>query len=396
MNSSNYLRVTLTGPCSPMDVAELLNLEYRNLAKNLVGYRGVPVSLLAKALVSEGHSVTVVTTTPDIHSDCVIFHGENFNLVMVPRRHRARSRALDFFRAERHALAREIARSRPDIVHAHWTYEFALAALKTGLPTLVTAHDAPVTIVKHLRDSYRLLRFLMALRLRLTSKFMTAVSPYLVDRWRKEMFWRGRMKVIPNITPYPTKSCLEISSSPKPNVISIGGADRRKNIENLVLAWPLVKEKNPAARLWLIGDGLDCESPLAQYYTKYEEFDGITWFGYTERDQLLELLKSSDILVHPSLEEAQPMVLLEGMSQGLPIVGGIQSGGVPYTIGDAGLLVDVTKPGEIAQAINSLLADPELRHQLGQLGIQRVSTEFSAKEVSRKYLEEYHYVIANW
>jgi hypothetical protein len=40
----------------------------------------------------------------------------------------------------REALQRE----QPDILSAHWTYEFAAAAIATGIPHVVTAHDAPL------------------------------------------------------------------------------------------------------------------------------------------------------------------------------------------------------------------------------------------------------------
>ena len=48
--------------------------------------------------------------------------------------------------AETVALIRDF---KPDVVHGHWTYEFALGAMDTGLPCGVTAHDSPYTIVKY-------------------------------------------------------------------------------------------------------------------------------------------------------------------------------------------------------------------------------------------------------
>ena len=50
----------------------------------------------------------------------------------------------------------------PDIVHAHWTYEFALGAIESRVPTVVTAHDAPLSILRLNPTPYRLARTVMA------------------------------------------------------------------------------------------------------------------------------------------------------------------------------------------------------------------------------------------
>jgi hypothetical protein len=56
-------------------------------------------------------------------------------------------RAWDLFAQERAGLERAMREDPCDVVHAHWTYEFALAALASGQPTLVTARDWAPTIL---------------------------------------------------------------------------------------------------------------------------------------------------------------------------------------------------------------------------------------------------------
>ena len=185
--------VLLCGPAEPAQVFDCADQH-----ELLPGLGGVPVNLLARALASRGWQVTVVSTSPDVAEPWR--HREaNVEIVLVPERVRARERALDFFKIERRALTDEIRRQRPDLVHAHWTYEFALAALTSGLPTLVTAHDAPLTILRHLRDPYRVARLAMALWVRAKRPPLTAVSPYLAEQWRREMGWRRDIAIIPNI-----------------------------------------------------------------------------------------------------------------------------------------------------------------------------------------------------
>ena len=185
--------------CGPAEPAQIFNCVDQHVL--LPGLGGVPVNLLARALASRGWQVTVVSTSPHV-AESWRHREADTEVVLVPMRIRARERALDLFKVERRALTDEIRRQRPDIVHAHWTYEFARAALASGLPTLVTAHDAPLTILRHLRDPYRMARLAMALRVRAKHPPLTAVSPYLAERWRREMGWHSEIAVIPNITPF--------------------------------------------------------------------------------------------------------------------------------------------------------------------------------------------------
>jgi len=70
--------------------------------------------------------------------------------LVSPMRPRPRHRALDLFAAERAGVRQAMEEDPCDLIHAQWTYEFALAALATGQPTLVTAHDAPWRVLRHM------------------------------------------------------------------------------------------------------------------------------------------------------------------------------------------------------------------------------------------------------
>jgi glycosyltransferase involved in cell wall biosynthesis len=77
-----------------------------------------------------------------------------------------------------------------------------------------------------------------------------------------------------------------------------------------------------------------------------------------------------DVLVHPALEEAQPMAIIEAMARRIPVIGGKTSGGVPWTldVGRAGILVDVRSPDQVATAMQRLITDPVLRQDLAERG----------------------------
>jgi glycosyltransferase involved in cell wall biosynthesis len=87
-------------------------------------------------------------------------------------------------------------------------------------------------------------------------------------------------------------------------------------------------------------------------------------------DLLNSLAVNVDIFVHPSLEEACCMAVIEAMAMGLPVIGGRSSGAVPWLLseGNAGLLVDVTSASSIASGMHKLADDITLRNSLATVG----------------------------
>jgi glycosyltransferase involved in cell wall biosynthesis len=104
-----------------------------------------------------------------------------------------------------------------------------------------------------------------------------------------------------------------------------------------------------------------------------------------------------DVLLLTSLSEAQPLVLLEAMAAGLPVVttrvGGCEElvGGelLGDRVGPAGLLVEARDPAGAAEALLRLGADPELRRRLGRAGRERVARRHSPERVWGAYRSLY-------
>ena len=83
------------------------------------------------------------------------------------------------------------------------------------------------------------------------------------------------------------------------------------------------------------------------------------------------------------------------MASGLPVIA-TTVGAVPDVVqhGRTGLLVTPESPGELAEAIRTLLRDAALRRSLGEAGVQRVAEEFSAQRMMQEYLALYQQVLA--
>jgi glycosyltransferase involved in cell wall biosynthesis len=387
------MHIALTGPCAPSDLQDLLDPEQRARADSFPGYRGIAVSSLAGELVRRGHLVSVVTASYEGVSRPETFQGDSLTIHVIAGRQRARERARDLWSRERKAMKELLQEIRPDVVSAHWTYEFALAALESGLPTLVTAHDAPVTILRHFHDPYRTARLALAAWVRARRPPLTAVSPYLAQRWRREMGWRRDIAVIPNMSPFGPREGGRCHQQGQ-RVVTVADSSGRKNVRSALEAWPTVLRAFPSAELHLVGPGLGPSQDLALWAEQHSLQRQVCWHGAVDRAEVENLIESATALLHPSLEESLGMTLMEAMALGVPVVGGNTSGAVSWTMGGCGALTDVRSPRAIAATLTDLLGDPEWCLRNGEAGKRRVADAFSPEVVASAYELEYEAVLS--
>jgi len=97
-----------------------------------------------------------------------------------------------------------------------------------------------------------------------------------------------------------------------------------------------------------------------------------------ERQDVGQILREIDMVVHPSLTEGLSNVILEAMESGLPVVA-TRTGGTPELVedGKTGLLVPPGNDVEIAGAVAHFLDNPQMAHAYGEAGRQRIIREFS-------------------
>lgn len=390
--SDDRLHIALVGPAEPKALAHRLNdaVDIPN------GLGGVPVNELAEGLLSLGHRVSIYTCSPAV-SNTVRLSGEHLDITVVPYRRSARARALDFFRLERRDLEGELKKSSFDVVHAHWTYEFALAAIKSEkLPLLVTAHDAPFTILRFMPDVYRLIRTAMAIRVRFSLRELTAVSSYLADRWRRQMLYRRPISVIANIVPELPPPSVPSGVRNRWVVLDVATDSRLKNVRTLIRAFAIIVETHPQAELRLVGPGLGAGDATAEWARSCRLDANVTFVGPLDRGLIANEYARASIFCHPSLEEAQPLALLEALDAGLVVIGGESSGGVPWTLfeGRAGILVDVTSPSAIAGGISEAIARVDCGYRLDPDLIRAIKARHGRNSVSRAYVSIYRRLIA--
>lgn len=386
------MRIAVVGPCRPREFAARLGYDPGNLP---YGLGGTPVNSLVRSLLDLGHSVHLISASPDIAA-VERFDGDRLSLSVVPYRQRARERALDLFLHERQMMAKELARIHADVVHSHWAYEFGWVGVTSGLPNVLTVHDAPLTILRRMPDGYRMLRSLLAFKVSRRATFITAVSPNLAAKWTHQMRQRGDIRVIPNISPEFDRT--EGSTAPDPDrtiVLDIADGGPLKNVRTLLRAFNGFRKVVQPSELRLIGPGLGAGDELAAWARNAGLADGVRFLGLQTRPEVSRHLMESSMLCHASLEESQGMCFLEAMSHSVPVIGGRESGGVAWTLdeGRAGVLVDVTDSDEILNGMLELRNDPVLRAACIAGGDRLIAQRYSGLAVASAYIMAYEEAI---
>jgi len=101
-----------------------------------------------------------------------------------------------------------------------------------------------------------------------------------------------------------------------------------------------------------------------------------------------------DVFVLPSISEGCPIVLLEAMSMGLPVVA-TRVGGVPEVInGKAGLIVPLRNSKDIADSVYYLLSHHNVRIKIGRNGRKRVERMFSLDKCVESHKKVYDFALA--
>ena len=386
------MKIGIAGPVQTAPLVEFL--DGVDLDKVPEGLGGIPVTQLVKGLLKTNHEVSVYSLDQNIKKR-VVLHGKNLTLYYGP--FRIRHKIWDFLKLERESIRDFILADRPDIVHAHWTYEFALGALASGKPTLITVHDWAPAILRFKTDHYRFGRLLMACVTFFKGTHFIANSPYIQECLKK---WLHKdVPVIPNTLDeavfYEGERYLSAS---RPTIVSINnGFAKLKNVKSLILAYKLIKKEIPACRLMLIGSGFEKNGEADKWAKSKFLSDGIDFRGFLPHAKVLEILGSSDLLVHPALEESFGMTLLEAMAKKTPVIAGKDSGAVPWVLnyGKSGILTDVKSPEHIADEAIKLLIDEELWKMFSNAGYQYAWENFRLSKIVGQSLNEYGKILTS-
>lgn len=387
------MHILLVSPGAPGTLARFLFSEDRLAAAAIGGNNSTAPARIAEQLLLRGHRVTVLTYS-DIDRR-IELTGGLLSIVQLPGRSRARDRALTWWRTERQSMVAEMVRASPDVVHAHWTYEHALAALSSGFPTVITVRDAPITVVRYIPNLYRAIRATLAYGVRFRQKKarFTAVSPYMARKWRTQVLSTQSVQVIPNLI--SRKRLTASEKSDVPTIIEVANAGKLKQVSSLLTAFRLVRAEVPTARLLLYGEGLDAQGEFAERAASLGLADAVEFHGTQPSGAIQTAMERAWVHAHASGEESFGNTVMEAMMAGTPVVAGSETGALPWLLDDgrAGILTDVRSPTDFAGAIIRLLSDQACRDAYVRAAFERASALCDPERVVSAYVREYEAAI---
>ncbi|MFH0964196.1 MAG: glycosyltransferase family 1 protein [Planctomycetota bacterium] len=171
----------------------------------------------------------------------------------------------------------------------------------------------------------------------------------------------------------------------RPYLLLVGGLKRYKNADKAILALARLNTMIDVPRqLVVIGSDRGGVRPeLERLAAEAGVGNAVRFAGTVEHARLAAFYSGADALVFPSSIESFGLPVLEAMACGLAVVGS-NCASVPEIIGDAGLTVDPSDIGALAEALRRVLKDEPLRRELLRKGFERVrhfSWERSARGV---------------
>ena len=371
-------------------------------------------------LVRRGHSVTVVTP-----GDPSLSREDTFDGVRIVRfplnlpadltyGRVAQSRVswlgrfarvavmANYLEAQHRAIITEAREVPADVVHAHWAIPTGpaavMAARKLGVPSVITMHGGDVYVNPEQGYDFPT-RWYVRPALRWTLRHAGALTAITED-CRQHALRAGapseHIRLVFNGTDLRRFSPGENGSRPDlqfgPNMIfACRQLFPRKGIRFLLEAAAQLKPKYPDLQVVLAGDGFE-RPQLARLAADLGIGSDVTFLGWVPNTDLPPYYRAAAVSVIPSLEEGFGIPAAEAMGCEVAVVAS-DAGGLPEVVehGVTGLVVPRGDSGALAQAIGSLLADPQRRRAMGQAGRERALRLFdwdrSAVQFEQLYLE---------
>ncbi len=168
----------------------------------------------------------------------------------------------------------------------------------------------------------------------------------------------------------------------------LGTLEPRKNIVRLIEAYHLLRARNSCSPILVVAGGKGWQ--YGEIFKKVCSLglqDYIYFTGYVDTRDIPALMKGALAFVFPSIYEGFGIPPLESMACGTPVITS-NAASLPEVVGDAALLVDPYSVDSIAQGMDKILSDTDLRRKLSQKGIERASHftwNSSAKILSRVF-----------
>jgi colanic acid/amylovoran biosynthesis glycosyltransferase len=225
------------------------------------------------------------------------------------------------------------------------------------------------------------------------------------ERWKAKLIDLGcdRRKVIVHRMGIDTGRFQFTARHPEDSgrisLLTVARFVEKKGIEYSVRAVARLIGKYPMIEYNIAGDG-----PLRENMEELVDglscTDNINFLGWQQQDEIAELMQNSHLLIAPSVtsqegdQEGIPVVLMEALARGLPVVSTLHSG-IPEIVedGESGFLVPERDVDALAEKLEYLIEHPEIWPEMGRAGRKFVEENYDIKKLNRRLVGIYEQLL---
>lgn len=344
-----------------------------------IGGVAAHMNSLAKELVKKGHEVYVITYPHKDLKKGEITNIEGVNVIGTSGVNIPGLRGAMFERNAEKALKKLVKEENIDIIHGHYLFPPGLVSVnvgqKTNKKTYVTAHGSDMfrvyaksksmqkAIKKVLKKADVVLAVSNALKDEIIATDVEGINEKTKIHYNSVDINKFKEEPEEKINESKFKKDLfnefNIDSN-KPTILFVGNIVKAKNINLLIEAKKLLKTD---CNLLIVGDGVllkDLKDKVAKDI-KNNEIDNVYFTG--ARKDVEKIIPTTDLLVLPSFTESFGLVLLEALACGKPVIGSNIGGIKEIITEDVGLLINPNDKEDLANAIDKILTDDDLRNK---------------------------------
>jgi glycosyltransferase involved in cell wall biosynthesis len=308
-----------------------------------------------------------------------------------------------YMEAQHRAIVAEVREEGGDVIHAHWAIPTGpaavMAARKLNLPSVITMHGGDVYVNPEQGYDFPT-RWYVRPALRWTLRHAGALTA-ITDDCRQHALRAGapadHIRLVFNGTDLRRFSPGENGSRPDsrfgPNMIfACRQLFPRKGIRFLLEAGAALKPQFPDLKIVVAGDGFE-RPDLMRLADELGIASDVTFLGWVPNADLPQYYRAAAISVIPSLEEGFGIPAAEAMGCEVAVIAS-DAGGLPEVVEDGvtGLVVPRGDARALAQAMGSLLADPQRRRRMGLAGRERALRLFDWDRSAQQFEEIYREV----
>lgn len=314
-----------------------------------------------------------------------------FHELFVPKLGWMRTLFQGCIRAARKKL-REI---QPDIVHGQGTErDCAISAVLSGFPNVLTIHGNHRLIAK-VNQSKPFSYAWLAARLETwtipRSQGVVSITHYTEDAVKD---LAKRTWVVPNAVDASFFDVNARSSEEKvPRILCVGHISVRKNQNAFIRA---LDSLTPAGKFEVLFLGMAAAGRAYddEFLRLVKERPWCVFGGMADRAELKNHLRDATALALPSLEDNCPMVVLEAMAAGVPVVAA-KVGGLPDLIeeGKNGFFCDPLDARSMAEGVKKIVQEKSVAHELARRAKEEALRRFLPEVIARRHVEIYREVL---